>query len=73
MKTNDNLSIQIAVIGQKVTTIESTVQNIQEKLEGHYVTKEEFDPIKKVVYGMVTLILTSVLAALLAFILKGKV
>lgn len=70
MKTNTDLSVQIAVIGQKVTTIEESVRNIESKLEGHYVTKEEFDPVKRIVYGIVTLMLTAVIVALLAVVIR---
>lgn len=64
------METQIAVIATKVEAIEQSVQNIEEKLEGHYVTKEEFDPIKRLVYGVVGLILTSVVVAVLTIVIK---
>lgn len=60
---------QIAVMVESVGTIKRDVSEIKEKLESHYVTKEEFDPIKKVVYGMVSLILVAVIGALLALVI----
>lgn len=60
---------QIAVMIESVGTIKRDVSEIKEKLESHYVTKEEFDPIKKVVYGMVSLILVAVIGALLALVI----
>lgn len=60
---------QIAVMVESVGTIKRDVSEIKEKLESHYVTKEEFDPIKKVVYGMVSLVLVAVIGALLALVI----
>jgi len=60
---------QIAVMVESIGTIKRDVSEIKEKLESHYVTKEEFDPIKKVVYGMVSLILVAVIGALLALVI----
>jgi Flp pilus assembly protein TadD len=63
-----SMQTQIAVIATKVESIENKVDEIGIKLEGHYVTKEEFDPVKKIIYGVVGLILTSVVGALLALV-----
>lgn len=68
-KNESGLETQVAVIGTKVDNIEEKVTNIEKKLEGHYVTKDEFEPIKKIVYGMVGLILVAVVGALLALVI----
>ena len=39
-------------------------------IKDNYVTKKEFSPIQKVVYGMVVMILTTVLGAGLVYIIK---
>ena len=46
------------------------MQGLKEQLNSGYVRKEEFEPIKRLVYGMVGLILTGVLGTLLALALK---
>jgi hypothetical protein len=66
----NGLETQMAVIAVKIGAIETKVTSIESKLEGHYVTKEEFDPVKRLVYGMVTLMLTAVIVALLALVVK---
>lgn len=38
-------------------------------LKGQYVTKEEFEPVKKLVYGVTTLILSSVVLALIGLVI----
>lgn len=48
-----------------------TVENIERKLDSEFVTREEFDPIKKIVYGMVGIVLTSVFAGLVALVVQA--
>jgi len=40
--------------------------------EARFVTKEEFSPVKRVVYGMVSVILTTAMLSILVLIWKGK-
>lgn len=69
--------------GNKVTlaTIQAELKFINEKLdnfaecqkenEKKYVSKTEFEPIKKLAYGLVGLILTGVVGALITLVIKG--
>ena len=52
-------------IQKDVQYIRKDVDEIKDKLERMYVTHEEFEPIKKVVYGMVATMLLAVLAGIL--------
>lgn len=61
---------QIAVMARDITYIREKVDALQEKLENEYVTKDQFDPIKRVVYGTVAMVLTSVGVAVLALVVK---
>lgn len=61
-KSDGQLSSDILYIKTKVETIE-------QKLEKNYVTHEEFQPVKNLVYGLVGLILTSVILALVALVI----
>ena len=70
--SDQSVEVQIAVIGEKVENIESKVINIEQKLEGHYVTKEEFDPVKKIVYGLVSIVLVAVIGAILALVIVKR-
>lgn len=60
----------LAVIKEQVSTIRGDVKDIKTKLELDYVTKDQFEPIKRLVYGLVGLILTAVVVAILSLILK---
>lgn len=66
----DSIETSIAVILTKVEYIETEVKEIKKKLESEYVTQDEFDPIRRVVYGMVGLVLLSVLGAIVALVLR---
>ena len=55
-----------------VASIKDKVISIEKKLENNYVTKDEFTPIKNLVYGLVGLILTGVVMALLGLVILHK-
>ena len=60
-------------IDVKLEYIKKDIAEIKTKLDDHYVTSSEFEPIKKIVYGMVSLVLVTVFGALLALILTSNV
>ena len=49
----------------------SDVGNIKHALESRFITRDEFEPIKKLTYGAVSVILSAVIIALVALVLKG--
>lgn len=57
-------------VRKDIEFIKENIQQIHEKLDHKYVSRDEFDPVKKLVYGLVALILTSVGVALIALVLK---
>ena len=58
------------VIQKDVEFIKINVSEMKEKMEKDYVTQDEFKPVKNIVYGVVGLLLTSVVGALIALVLK---
>lgn len=48
--------------------IQRDVSAINEKLDNNYVTKDDFLPVKNIVYGLTGLILTAAILALLKLI-----
>jgi len=50
--------------------IKKEMSEIKQLVSDHYVTKVEFDPIKKIVYGLVALVLTTVFVGILALVIK---
>lgn len=63
---------KLAVMQNDVTYIKEKLNAIDEKVSTHYVSKEEFEPIKKIVYGVVSLILVAVVGALVALVVGAK-
>jgi len=63
-------NIQLAVMANDVGYIKEKVKSIETQIASNYVTKEEFDPIKRIVYGMVTIILVAFVGAIVALVVK---
>lgn len=57
----------LAVVVSKLERMEKDIAEINETLKQEYVTRQEFAPIKSLVYGVVGLILTSVISAIAIF------
>jgi hypothetical protein len=55
-----------------VRHLASTLDIFMAQVDLTYVKREEFKPVRNVVYGIVTLILSGVIGGLLALVLKGK-
>jgi thiosulfate reductase cytochrome b subunit len=66
----NQMAIDQAVILNKLTNLESTVCTISKKLEDDYVTQDQFEPVKKIVYGLVSIILVAVVGGLIALVIR---
>lgn len=72
--TNMNQSdeTKLAIMQTDLTYIKEKLNAVDQKVSTHYVSKEEFEPIKKIVYGLVSLILIAVVGALVALVVGAK-
>ena len=68
-KEINKITTDIAVILNKVGYIENEVKEITQKLQSNYVTQDQFEPVKKIVYGLVTIILVAVVGALIGLVI----
>lgn len=68
---NIKLESDIALQAKDIEYIKEKVKHIDDKLTSSYVTRNEFVPIKNIVYGMVGTILLAVLGALMTLIIGG--
>lgn len=59
---------RLVKIESDISYIKQTVDKIENRLGRDYVTREEFDPIKKVVYGLVSITLIGVIGAILGLV-----
>jgi hypothetical protein len=66
---NDIVYIKTEVSDIK-NSVRDEIKDINKLIEEKYVTKEEFDPIKKIVFGAVWLIVASVITGGLILVMK---
>lgn len=52
--------------------IDNKLKKIEEMVDNKYVTKQEFNPIKAICYGIVTIFMGAVLTAIAALVVIGK-
>ena len=60
---------KISAMQKDIIYIRDKIDNLEKSLNKKYVTRMEFEPIKKVVYGLIAAILLSFLGGLLSFVL----
>jgi len=61
----------IAVLCEKVDSLKEDMSIIKKKLDNKYITKEQFEPVRNVVYGLVGLLCTGVVVAIIRMVLVG--
>lgn len=59
----------LKVIANDIKHISRDVEEIKTTLRGSYVSKDEFEPIKRIVYGLVSLILVTVVGGLMGLVI----
>lgn len=76
MQTNDTNNTKIALIANNVARVQSDIgemkldiKQIILEVQSQYVSKDEFEPVKRLVYGLVGLILVAVVGAILALVI----
>lgn len=65
-----NYETKIAVAQIDIEHIKETLDSLDKKLSLHYITKYEFEPVRNIVYGIVSLVLVAVVGALIALVLQ---
>ena len=63
---------KLAVIQTDLTYIKEKLNAVDTKVSSGYVTKEQFEPVRNIVYGLVGLILIAVVGALVALVVGSK-
>lgn len=63
-------AVNLAVMANDLTYVRKAVDDLNEKVDHNYVTKEEFRPVKQLVYGLVGLILMGVVGAILSLVVR---
>lgn len=64
----DNLLVVVSETREDVKELNRKVELLEDKIRKDFVTKSEFEPVKRLVYGATGIILTSVVIAIVALI-----
>lgn len=67
-------NIDIELLKKDLASIQKGISNIESELaeiKGEKVSKDEFLPVQKIVYGFTSLILVSVVTALIALVIRN--
>lgn len=72
MTAKESQETKIALIAKDINYMKEKLDEVDGKLNAHYVTKEEFEPIKKVVYGLVSIILVAVVGAVVSLVVTSR-
>jgi hypothetical protein len=67
----DNEHMSEGGVITSIKYIQRDIAKINEKLDDTYVTKDQFEPVRNIVYGLVALILIGVVGALLALVISN--
>jgi hypothetical protein len=70
MAEEKSLEVNMAVMASDLQYIKKETEEIKSLLASKYVTVEAFEPIRKLVYGMVSLILVAVVGAILTIVIR---
>lgn len=70
MPDDNQGAINLAVLAADVRNIKETVLEIKVLIKSDYVTKSEFEPVRKIVYGLVAAILTIVIVAVVTMVVR---
>ena len=69
MVTHKDAWTKIEGILIRVGATEKEIGEIKKDLKQNYVSKDQYDPVKKIMYGLVSFVLIAILAALLKVVL----
>lgn len=67
-----NSEVQRALLQQAVDRHDREIVDIRDTLEQHYVTKDQFEPVRLVAYGAVSILLGSLLVAIIGLVVTKQ-
>lgn len=68
-KPDKSVVVELAIVSTKLDAVQAELHEVKKKLDAKYVTVSQFEPIKKIVYGMVALILVAVVTSAIKVVL----
>ncbi len=71
-EANAKTETAFALLTKDIGFIKEGMAGIMQKLDNTYVTKDQFEPVKKIVYGLTAIMLTSLVVAIVALVLRTR-
>lgn len=62
--------IDQAVLQNDIAYIRADISDIKAALQSNYVTKDQFDPVKRIVYGVASLVMIALVGAFMTLVLR---
>ena len=66
----DNIETKMEVALEQLVRVREDLKELHNKIDNNYVTRIEFEPVRNIVYGLVSLLLTGVIGGLLMMVIK---
>lgn len=63
---------KLDVIANDISYLKDDVREIKTQITSNYVTKDQFEPVRRLVYGTVGIILTAVIVAVVALVIGNS-
>ena len=70
MNEEEKANLRHLLLENKLDVLSEDVKEIKEALKEHYVTQDQFLPVKTIIYGLVGIILSSIVGALVLFVIR---
>lgn len=71
MDENRENASQFKLVELRLANIDDDMKEIKQTLKGNYVTRDQFEPVKTIVYSMVGIVMMGVLGALMTLLFRG--
>lgn len=71
-QSNDAFAEMLYRIDERTSTLVRDFEEFKDLVNGAFITRNEFEPVKKLVYGLVTMILTGVMGAVIGLVIKQQ-
>ena len=68
--SQSSMNILLARIDERTATLSRDVEEIKRTIASNYVTRQEFQPVRAIAYGLVAIISTGVVVGLIALLLR---
>lgn len=68
--STDNIETKIEVALEQLVRVREDIKELNTKIDNNYVTRIEFEPVRNIVYGLVSLLLTGIIGSLLMVVIR---